>query len=1048
MRKFYLLMLFLLTGIIHSTAQTPCSQSYGAAGAFSVPMTGSSNIAAVDIDVSAHTAFTLNQLEVYVTTEAFPLGFTFTANFYKGELGSLLDTRSLTVYGFPSSTTPGIWKLTLNLSSPIVLPGGTSGTKYWIGLTGTPFGSDEIGWTATSYTEGSNLPVFHSGDGGATWSSSIDGISELAEGAVKAIGTCEEVQTPDCSQGVPSNDFESGGGINSVWSRAVDLTTNPSQDFLLKQIELNLGTTTGTTISHANIYYYEDNNGVPGQLISEQTNVIPSTDNFIKNVNEYFDLRKITLDVNPILFTGKTGEEKHYWIRLNVENNQGSNVFWETTSIAALGYKMANYFNNEWSILWGEEGVYEFRGECMDNGAQPDCGTTFTDSGSTSENYSDNENETWHITPENGKVSSVEFTSFATEEGFDGLMIYDGPDITYPIISSGFTSGNSTCPNGAWTGTGAYSAAGHTFTSTHSSGILTFVFTSNDSNTESGWEADITCVEPGSAGNCLPGNLMTSFATTSSGLGAQMFNVKSLSSKDLEIRKFDIHMTAGKKTIEVYYRPGGYEGFENDPSEWTLLGSQLTIGKGQNQKTELKIGGLVIPAGETYGIYITISDYVLGQGITFPVNENDHNTYSDEKLSISPGLMRFGGYFGEVSRTDTVWEGVIYYCEGGEDQSYQQPCLNAEFGQYPTFTYEPGCYGYPEPITKTGWRGEYSKVKVTAGTQYTFSSSSSSDFITISNELGVVALASGIGNVTWTADFSGVVRFYTHTNNSCGQNNSSVITRFVQCGELYVPQAPDFDCYFGDGLASNGFEAGAPIQYQAEYVTADDFVIDSPIFKAKQIRLNIISKEPVTEGRFSFLENIFGDGGEGPGESPFLTTNFMVPTKQIEIGRVGANFEYKVYEVTFDLPEVISFEQGTYWMVPEVVGINAQWEMTSTGNTGNFINNGYPNAGMWIPVSGMNGVFFISGQCNQMGTDEVKSSDLTYYPNPVENILSLKTVKKIESVEVFGMAGQKVLVKPDLKNQQVDLSSLAPGIYIVYVQVENGKKEAFKIIKK
>lgn len=101
----------------------------------------------------------------------------------------------------------------------------------------------------------------------------------------------------------------------------------------------------------------------------------------------------------------------------------------------------------------------------------PGCGGTFYDSGGASGNYSDNEDITTTIYPDNpGEVVTVYFTAFNTESSWDGLMIYDGPDATYPLISSGSNYNNPpTCPDGAWTGTGAFSAAGQSFTSTDAS---------------------------------------------------------------------------------------------------------------------------------------------------------------------------------------------------------------------------------------------------------------------------------------------------------------------------------------------------------------------------------------------------------------------------------------------------------------------------------------------------------------------------------------------------------------------------------------------------
>ncbi len=122
-------------------------------------------------------------------------------------------------------------------------------------------------------------------------------------------------------------------------------------------------------------------------------------------------------------------------------------------------------------------------------------GDHFYDSGGANGDYSNNENITTTIYPANaGDVVTVNFLSFNTEEGWDGLMVYDGPDTNSPLIDSGSTYNRSSCPNGAFTGTGQYAPT--SFTSTHSSGALTFVFTSDGSGVRAGWDAEVTCSPP------------------------------------------------------------------------------------------------------------------------------------------------------------------------------------------------------------------------------------------------------------------------------------------------------------------------------------------------------------------------------------------------------------------------------------------------------------------------------------------------------------------------------------------------------------------------
>ena len=119
-------------------------------------------------------------------------------------------------------------------------------------------------------------------------------------------------------------------------------------------------------------------------------------------------------------------------------------------------------------------------------------------------------------------------------------------------------------------------------------------------------------------------------------------------------------------------------------------------------------------------------------------------------------------------------------------------CFEAIFGQYPSENFTPGiCDAVTENVIVTdGYAGEYSVVNLTNGQSYTFTSSVTTDFITISNLDGDASLAAGTTPVSWTANFSGLVRFYTHSNIECGSDSENR-TRAVICGFIST-EIPDY----------------------------------------------------------------------------------------------------------------------------------------------------------------------------------------------------------------------------------------------------------------
>jgi gliding motility-associated-like protein len=113
------------------------------------------------------------------------------------------------------------------------------------------------------------------------------------------------------------------------------------------------------------------------------------------------------------------------------------------------------------------------------------CGDTLFDSGGATGDYANNELTTITVFPENaGDLVTFTFISFETEEDYDFLTVYDGPDVSATEI--GEYSG-STVPDA--------------ISSTDATGALTFVFDSDGSFNDSGYEILVSCAP---APSCYP----------------------------------------------------------------------------------------------------------------------------------------------------------------------------------------------------------------------------------------------------------------------------------------------------------------------------------------------------------------------------------------------------------------------------------------------------------------------------------------------------------------------------------------------------------------
>lgn len=81
-----------------------------------------------------------------------------------------------------------------------------------------------------------------------------------------------------------------------------------------------------------------------------------------------------------------------------------------------------------------------------------------------------------------------------------------------------------------------------------------------------------------------------------------------------------------------------------------------------------------------------------------------------------------------------------------------------------------------------------------------------------------------------------------------------------------------------------------------------------------------------------------------------------------------------------------------------------------------------------------------------LAVSDSKNETVSIYPNPVKGILNVKTASKIKTHKVYNLSGQIVNAKL-ISDKTVDFSRLEKGIYVVEIQLENGKKITQKIIK-
>ena len=145
-----------------------------------------------------------------------------------------------------------------------------------------------------------------------------------------------------------------------------------------------------------------------------------------------------------------------------------------------------------------EEGVYTVT-VTDDNGCEKidsatvskyGCGDDFFDSGGSSGNYSNQEDITTVICPDNpDEAIKITFNSINIESTWDAIYIHNGPSNTSPLYASNNGATQAGFPAGGYYGT----TAPGPFISTDSTGCLTIRFRSDNFVTGNGWNTDLTC---------------------------------------------------------------------------------------------------------------------------------------------------------------------------------------------------------------------------------------------------------------------------------------------------------------------------------------------------------------------------------------------------------------------------------------------------------------------------------------------------------------------------------------------------------------------------
>ena len=424
-------------------------------------------------------------------------------------------------------------------------------------------------------------------------------------------------------------------------------------------------------------------------------------------------------------------------------------------------------------------------------------------------------------------------------------------------------------------------------------------------------------------------------------------------------------------------------------------------------------------------------------------------------------------------------------------------CLTDDFGQYPGPYLPQVCDGVTENvIAEDCWTGEYSLVGLLAGTSYTFSSSLASDLVTISYEMGSVAMAFGFTSVSYTPTTSGFYRFYLHNSEACDGDQENRL-RIIVCdgdvvngcltGTLYhsatfVPTVCDGET---ENLIANDCQAGEysnvnligstlyafVSSIETDFITISDATGTTVLING----IGMVLYEPlVNEVVRFYTHSDFSCGvvagtrdrivyclGSATGLAGPCTDGGMWPEETFVPTCSGAAESIAGDCWAGEYSEVVLLPNTEYTFTSSIEG---DWITLTNASGASVYDYGFGPISYITGFQGEN-VRFYSHTDSLCGTEnenrerlvqcKVNSSnilenskvDFKLFPNPASDKVSIEGSVTFEAIEIVAIDGRTLLtITPSALNTEIDVNSLSSGVYFILVKA-NGAFATREFVK-
>lgn len=615
------------------------------------------------------------------------------------------------------------------------------------------------------------------------------------------------------------------------------------------------------------------------------------------------------------------------------------------------------------------------------------CGDTLYDSGGATGDYANNELTVVTVSPTNaGDLVTLTFNSFDTESGYDKMWVYDGPDESGEVLLNGVSGTTIPSP----------------ITSSHATGSLTVKFDSDGSTTSSGYKIDITCAAAPT--DAMDWNNLQWLQPTADGSAGSRTSVTvdagtsiSAYAQGYEAEVTNTTVGSAGAGIECWI---GIHNENTDPATWPASAwSVATFDSEQVNNDEYKLTTADAPVGTNY----VASRWRLN---------NAGFTYGGTNPS-DPGQTPGGPWDGTTNVSIQLVVNPIANddCSGAISLTVNS---DLECG-----TVTSGSVEFATDSGSTNTCSLYAHAD--DDVWYSFVATSESHVVSLSNVSGSVtdmyhALYEGDCNTLGDPI-------------KCSDSNTSETTGLT-IGNTYYVQVYTYTLSPGQNTSFD-ICVGTPPPPPANDSCDSATVLDTLPYTSNADATSATNNSGV-------IDNVCGTNGMNDGVW-YTFTPTVSGTIDLTLTPTGWDAEIAVYTGSC----------GVFTCVDRAdsggSGGSESLSISVTAGTQYFVNLGH-----YSDFSDYSeGVYEFGATSTDasLGIEDNSISLFNYFPNPVNDMLTIRAQKDVDDITVYNMLGQVVKRQsPNTRDCTVDLSAMQSGAYFVQVSIDN-TVETVRILK-